>query len=37
MTDKEWDILGRTILKAGGPPVPINQNLINLLKLLITE
>jgi len=37
MNDKEWYTLGRTILKAGGPPVPINQNLINLLKLLITE
>ena len=37
MTNKEWYTLGRTILKAGGPPVPVNQNLINLLKLLITE
>jgi Pyruvate/2-oxoacid:ferredoxin oxidoreductase delta subunit len=37
MTDKDWYTLGRTILKAGGPPIPINQNLINLLKLLINE
>ena len=37
MTDKDWYALSRTILKAGGPPVPINRNLINLLKILITD
>jgi Pyruvate/2-oxoacid:ferredoxin oxidoreductase delta subunit len=37
MSDKIWHTLGRTILKAGGPPISINQNLINLLKLLVNE
>lgn len=35
--DKIWYTLARTILKAGGPPIPINENLIELLKLLINE
>ena len=37
MSEKIWYTLARTILKAGGPPIPINENLIDLLKLLINE
>jgi ferredoxin len=37
MTDKLWHQLARNILKAGGPPVPINDTLIELLKTLINE
>ncbi len=37
MNDKSWYKLARTIVKAGGPPVPINETLINILKTLINE
>jgi len=37
MTDKLWHQLARNILKAGGPTVPINETLIELLKTLINE
>ena len=37
MTDKLWYQLARNILNAGGPPVPINDTLIELLKTLINE
>jgi Pyruvate/2-oxoacid:ferredoxin oxidoreductase delta subunit len=37
MPDNNWYTLARRILKAGGPPVPINENLIDLLKTLINE
>ena len=37
MSEKIWYTLAGKILKAGGPPVPINENLIDLLKTLINE
>jgi len=37
MPENIWNALARKILNAGGPPVPINENLIDLLKLLINE
>ena len=37
MTEKSWYQLARTILRAGGPPVPINDTLLDLIKLLINE
>ena len=37
MSEKIWYTLASRILKAGGPPVPINENLISLLQLLINE
>jgi Pyruvate/2-oxoacid:ferredoxin oxidoreductase delta subunit len=37
MNDKLWYKLATTIVKAGGPPVPINETLIELLKTLINE
>jgi len=37
MSEKMWYTLARKILNAGGPPVPVNENLIDLLKLLINE
>ena len=37
MTEKSWYQLARTILRAGGPPVPINETLVDLLKTLINE
>lgn len=37
MSDNNWYTLARKILKAGGPPVPVNENLIALLKTLINE
>ena len=37
MSDKLWFQLARNILKAGGPPVPINETLTELLKTLINE
>jgi len=36
-SDKDWYKLARQILKAGGPPVPINEMLIELLKTLIND
>ena len=35
--DKIWYDLARRILKNGGPPVPLNDTLIELLKTLINE
>ena len=37
MSEKLWYQLARTIVKAGGPPVPINNTLVELLKTLIHE
>ncbi|MFX0058275.1 MAG: 4Fe-4S binding protein [Candidatus Hodarchaeota archaeon] len=37
MDDKLWYKLARNIIKAGGPPIPINETLIQLIKLLINE
>ena len=37
MSEKLWYQLARTIVKAGGPPVPINKTLVELLKTLIDE
>ena len=37
MSEKLWYQLARSIVKAGGPPVPINNTLIELLKTLINE
>ncbi|MFX1408559.1 MAG: indolepyruvate ferredoxin oxidoreductase subunit alpha [Promethearchaeota archaeon] len=37
MDEKLWYKLARNIIKAGGPPIPINETLIKLLKTLITE
>lgn len=37
MSEKIWYTLAGKILKAGGPPVPINENLIELLKMLINK
>ena len=37
MTQKDWYKLASTILKAGGPPIPINKTLIDLLETLINE
>jgi ferredoxin/DNA-binding Lrp family transcriptional regulator len=37
MTEKSWNKLARSILKGGGPPIPINEPLIELLKTLINE
>jgi len=37
MSEKLWFQLARNIVKAGGPPVPINDTLIELLKTLINE
>jgi NAD-dependent dihydropyrimidine dehydrogenase PreA subunit len=37
MSEKLWYKLASSIVKAGGPPVPINNTLIELLKTLITE
>jgi len=37
MDEKLWYKLARNIIKAGGPPIPINETLIQLIKLLITE
>ncbi|MFW9949049.1 MAG: indolepyruvate ferredoxin oxidoreductase subunit alpha [Candidatus Thorarchaeota archaeon] len=37
MTEKLWFKLARNILKGGGPPIPINEPLIELLKILINE
>lgn len=37
MPESNWYTLARRILKAGGPPVPVNENLIDLLKTLINE
>ena len=34
---EKWYQLARNIVKAGGPPVPINNTLIELLKTLINE
>jgi ferredoxin len=37
MEDRLWYKLTRNIIKAGGPPIPINDTLIKLIKSLITE
>lgn len=37
MSDKMWYSLARKILRAGGPPVPINDTLIELLKTVLDE
>ncbi len=37
MSEKFWYKLARNILRSGGPPVPINDTLIELLKTLIHE
>ena len=37
MPENMWYTLARKILKAGGPPVPVNEHLIELLKTLINE
>jgi hypothetical protein len=37
MIEKNWYRLARIILKAGGPPVPVNKTLIDLLKTLIND
>jgi Pyruvate/2-oxoacid:ferredoxin oxidoreductase delta subunit/DNA-binding HxlR family transcriptional regulator len=37
MSEKLWYKLARNILKGGGPPVPIDKPLIELLKTLINE
>ena len=37
MSEKQWYNLARTIVKAGGPPVPINETLVEILKTLINE
>ena len=37
MPEKMWYKLARNILKGGGPPIPINETLIELLKTLIDE
>ncbi|MBD3214730.1 MAG: 4Fe-4S dicluster domain-containing protein [Candidatus Lokiarchaeota archaeon] len=37
MTEKLWYKVARTIIKAGNLPFPVNQTLIELLKLLINE
>ena len=37
LSEKLWYHLARRIVKAGGPPVPINNTLIELLKALINE
>jgi Pyruvate/2-oxoacid:ferredoxin oxidoreductase delta subunit/DNA-binding HxlR family transcriptional regulator len=37
MSEKLWYKLARNILKGGGPPIPINEPLIELLKTLIDE
>jgi len=37
MDEKLWYKLARNIIKAGGPPIPINETLIQLIKLLINE
>jgi len=37
LSEKLWYQLARRIVKAGGPPVPINNTLIELLKTLINE
>jgi hypothetical protein len=37
MSEKLWFQLAKNILKAGGPPVPINDTLIELLRTLINE
>jgi len=37
MTEKLWYKLASNILKGGGPPVPLNETLIELLKTLINE
>jgi len=37
MSEKLWYKLASNILKAGGPPIPINETLIELIKTLINE
>ena len=37
MSDKIWYDLARKILRSGGPPVPINETLIELIKTLMDE
>ena len=37
MSDKMWYNLARKILRAGGPPIPINDTLIELLKTVLDE
>jgi len=37
MIEKLWYKLAKNILKGGGPPIPINEPLIELLKTLINE
>jgi ferredoxin len=37
VSEKLWFQLAKNILKAGGPPVPINNTLFELLKTLINE
>lgn len=37
MNDTLWYKLARTIVKAGGPPVPINETLIEILKTMVSE
>ncbi|MFX0008978.1 MAG: DUF362 domain-containing protein [Candidatus Hermodarchaeota archaeon] len=37
MSEKLWYKLARNILKGGGPPIPIDEPLIELLKMLIND
>jgi ferredoxin/DNA-binding HxlR family transcriptional regulator len=37
MDEKLWYKLAKNILKGGGPPIPLNETLIELLKTLISE